>query len=147
MTSYIAANFNNAAPGGTIANWLISPVFTTQAAGMVTLWARAVQEDDFVDHLRFGFSNGGSSFADFTLGAAQTIGGDWTQYTFSYAAHGVGATGRFAIVYSGEADLSDYVGVDSFNVTAAVPEPETWALFPLGLASLAVVTRRRRTPR
>jgi PEP-CTERM putative exosortase interaction domain len=143
--SYIAANFNNAAPGGTIANWLMSPSFTTEVAGSVTFWARAAQDEGFADHLAFGLSNGGSGFGDFTLGAAQTIGGDWTQFTVNYTAHGAGATGRFAIEYVGLGDASNYVGVDTFAVTAAVPEPETWALMMLGRASLGAVASRRKS--
>jgi PEP-CTERM motif len=140
--AYIAANFNSAAGGGTIADWLISPTFQTANAGTVSFYARADIADGFADHLKFGFSNGSSTLADFTLGAVQTIAGGWTQYTFAYGAQGAGSTARFAIVYTGLADLSNYVGIDTFSVVA-VPEPETWALFALGLGGLGVVSRRR----
>ena len=84
----------------------------------------------------WGFSKGGSSFADFALGVGtHVIGADWTQVQVSFASQGVGSTGRFAIVYTGPADLANYVGVDTFAV--AVPEPETWALMLAGLAGLA----------
>lgn len=140
--AYIAANFNNAAAGGALANWLISPVFSTELRGTVSFWAHADQLDGFADHLAWGFSSGGSSFADFVIGDTKTIGGDWTKFSVDFTGHGAGATGRFAIVYTGDADTSNYVGVDTFNVTA-VPEPETWALFGLGLAALGAVSRRR----
>jgi hypothetical protein len=39
--AYLAANYNNAAAGGTLANWLISPTFSTQDAGVVSFYVRA----------------------------------------------------------------------------------------------------------
>ena len=75
------------------------------------------------------------------LGSEHVIGGDWTQVQVSFASQGAGSTGRFAIVYTGPADLANYVGVDTFTV--AVPEPETWALMLAGLAGLGVMKRRR----
>ena len=139
--AYIAANFNNAAAGGTLANWLISPTFSTQNAGYVSFYARADIVPQFADQLAWGFSHGGSSFADFSIGAPHTIGGGWTQFQIDFAGQGAGTTGRFAIVYTGPADLANYVGVDTFAV--AVPEPETWALMLAGLAGLGVMKRRR----
>ena len=139
--AYVAANFNNAAAGGTLANWLISPTFSTQDPGVVSFYVRADLVPDFSDKLKWGFSKGGSSFADFALGSEHTIGTDWTQVLVSFAAQGAGSIGRFAIVYTGLADDANYVGVDTFAV--AVPEPETWALMLAGLAGLGVMKRRR----
>ena len=146
VNSYAAANFNSAAAGGTIANWLISPVFSTEPEGTVTFWLRAANEAGFSDHVAWGFSAGSASIADFGLGPPQTVDSEWTQFTVHYTAHGVGATGRFAIAYQGAADLSNYVGVDTFAVTAAIPEPETWALLMFGAASVGLVARRRKPP-
>ena len=146
--SYVAANFNNAAAGGTIANWLISPVFTTEPEGTVTFWARGADDPGFSDRIAFGFSNGSASLVDFGLGPPVTLEtDDWTPFAVHYTAHGVGATGRFAIAYLGAADTSSYVGIDTFAVTAAIPEPETWGLLLAGLAGVGVVARRRKTPR
>jgi hypothetical protein len=139
--AYIAANYNNAAAGGTLANWLISPIFSTQDPGSVSFYVRADVLPNFADQLAWGFSKGGATFADFSIGAPHTIGADWTQVQINFAAQGVGSTGRFAIVYTGPADLANYVGVDTFAV--AVPEPETWALMLAGLAGLGVLKRRR----
>ena len=142
--AYIAANYNNAAGGGTLANWLISPTFSTQDAGSVSFYVRADILDGFSDKLAWGFSKGGSSFADFSIGAPHTIGGDWAQVNINFAGQGAGSIGRFAIVYTGAADSANYVGVDTFAV--AVPEPETWALMLAGLAGLGLL-KRRRAPR
>jgi hypothetical protein len=138
--AYIASNFN-AAAGGTLANWLISPTFSTQDRGFVSFYARADIFEQFVDQLAWGFSKGGTSFADFTIGAPHTIGGEWTHFQIDFAPQGAGSIGRFAIVYTGSAELANYVGVDTFAV--AVPEPETWALMLVGLAGLGVLKRRR----
>ena len=137
--SYAAANFNNAPGGGTIDNWLISPEFSTATRGYVSIWLRGAADDGFADTVKFGFSNGSSDTSAFATGALVTATGDWTQYTFAFAA---GSTGRFAVEYTGLAEVSDYVGVDTLRI-AAVPEPATWALFALGLAG--VVARRRST--
>jgi hypothetical protein len=139
--SYVSANYNNAAAGGTLASWLISPTFSTQNAGYVSFYTRADILPNLVDQLAWGFSHGGSSFADFTIGSAHTIGGDWSQVRIDFGPQGAGTFGRFAIVYTGSADLANYVGVDTFTV--AVPEPETWALMLAGLAGLGVLKRRR----
>lgn len=45
-------------------------------------------------------------------------------------------------VYAGHAELANYVGVDTFAITA-VPEPETWALLLAGIAGLGALKRRR----
>ena len=142
--SYIAANFNNAAAGGTIANFLFTPAFTTEGGSTVSFWARSIGEDGFVDHIRVGRSTGGTTAGDFIqIGGDITLTDTWTQYTFAIAKQPVGATGRAVIEYFGVADTSDFVGIDSLTVNV-VPEPETWALFGLGLAALGVVKRRRK---
>ena len=124
-----------------LANWLISPTFSTQDAGWVSFYVRAEVLPEYSDTLRWGFSKGGSSITDFALGRDHVIGADWTQVLINFAAQGAGSTGLFAIVYDGPADLSNYVGVDTFAV--AVPEPETWALMLVGFAGLGVMKRRR----
>jgi len=147
--SYIGADFLSGAegPGNTLANWLISPTFSTAAAGTVSFWAKSSVESPFVDHIAFGLSTGSSSTGAFTLGSAITLGGGWTEYTVNFAAQGAGSVGRFAIEYVGLVDNSAYIGIDTFSVTAiatpAIPEPSTYALMALGIAAVAVVRRRR----
>ena len=141
---YAAADFNNAPAGGTIDNWLITPQFSTAIRGQVTVWLRGMAEDPYIDTVKFGFSTGGSEITDFTTGSLVTATGDWTQYTFAYVAAGAGSMARFAIEYTGDADLSNYMGVDTLSITA-VPEPAAWAMFALG--ALGVAARRRRSAR
>ena len=143
-SSYMAANYMSAADHGSVDNWLITPTFSTAVAGWVTLYLRSEQLDPYVDTLKFGFSDGSTTTSDFSMGATLTAPGDWTAYTFAYAAGGAGSVGRFALEYTGDGDTLDYVGVDSVSINA-VPEPATWAMFGLGAAAL--VARRRRSAR
>jgi len=139
---YIAANYNNAATGGFVNNFLITPIFSTETAGTVSFLAKADVVDPYYDLIRIGFSSGSSSPFNFSLSPAITLSGDWVQYTFSYAAAGIGSVARFAIDYTGWANNANYIGVDSFTVTP-VPEPSSWALLGLGLACMVVYSRRR----
>ena len=139
--SYAAANFlSSSSDTGSLANWLISPMFSTAEAATVTFWAKSAS----FDQIAYGMSSGSSSTGAFTMGSAVTVAGGWTQYSFNFAAQGSGAVGRFAIEYVGLAIESDYIGIDTFAVTTApIPEPSTYALMGLGIAALAVVRRRR----
>jgi len=141
--SYIAANFNNAEFGGAIDNWLISPELSLGGGAVLTFYTRT-EDPAFGDTLEVKFSSGaGFAVAGFTtnlLTVDPYPGSDWA--SFSVALPSV-ASGRFAFRYV-VADTSvagDYIGIDTVNVTAAVPEPQTYALMALGVAALAL--RRR----
>ena len=56
--SYIAANFNSALAGGTIANFLFTPIFTTEGGSTVSFWARSIGEPRVL-HDRAGGVDGG----------------------------------------------------------------------------------------
>ena len=142
--SYAAANYNNAAAGGTLDNWLITPVFSTAENFTVTFWVKGAADDLYSDHFRFGLSAGGSALTDFVLGNVITaMTGDWTQYTIGMSGLGAGATARLGIQYTGLADSSNYIGLD--NLTVTVPEPSTTLILGAGLLGLIAARRRKQS--
>ena len=50
-------------------------------------------------------------------------------------------TGFYTVAVGGS--LSEEGGLYGYQITASVPEPETWALWGLGLAALTLRRRRR----
>lgn len=141
--SYIAANYANADVGGTIDNWLISPVFNIDKDGSVSFWLRGFDDPNYSDQVSFGFSNGSGALGDFAMSNAITVPtGDWTKYTFFYNTGDPGSTARFAIRYVGTYDTSNYIGVDTFAVN--VPEPTSALLFAVGALGLGAIRRRQR---
>ncbi|WP_343639885.1 choice-of-anchor J domain-containing protein [Roseateles sp.] len=139
--AYVASNFNNAAAGGTLSSWLISPVFSTAENLEVSFWARGDIQPGYIDQLAYGLVDAAGIFSSFVPQATITAQGDWTRYSFLLGGQGAGATARFAIQYIGSADQANYVGVD--NVAVNVPEPSSWALAGISLLGLAAARRRR----
>lgn len=141
--SYAASNYNNAAAGGDLSSWLITPEFSTAMNVIVSFWLRADGIDGYSDQIAFGFSNGSSSLTDFTLEPAFTVPtGEWTLYKARLSLQGADSTARFAVQYTGPADGANYVGVDSLAVNA-VPEPASMLILAGGLAALTAARRRR----
>lgn len=141
--SYAASNFSAAPPGGFIDNILITPTFSLTSDVTLTFWARAEIIPGLSDNfavLAGTTAAGGSEIVTQVL-ADTTALGDWTMYTVTLAGQGSGAVARFGFEYFGDADSSNYFGIDT--VTVAVPEPETYALMALGLAALALHRRNR----
>jgi hypothetical protein len=159
--SYIAANFNNAAFGGNISNWLISPVLSLQNNLQFVFYTRTEAIPVAADSLELRLSTNGSStnvgatassVGDFaalvlTVNPTLAVNGyptDWTQFTANFVGLGVPATGRFAFRYDvpDTSTNADFIGIDSVLVSDPVPEPATLALFAFGLG--AVLSRRMR---
>lgn len=140
--AYIAANFNNAPAGGTISNWLMTSTFSTEFAGVISFWVKGAMDAGYEDHFAFGLSDGSSKPEMFSLGGLETAAADWTKYTLNFAAQGAGAMARFGIQYSGDADSSNYIGIDSLNIST-VPEPSSWLMLGTGLLGLLALRRRQ----
>jgi hypothetical protein len=159
--SYIAANFNNAAFGGNISNWLIAPVFNLTTGNWVTFYTSTEAFSAFPDSLEVRLStNGSSSFVgstatslgDFTtlllaINPTQAVGGypeGWTQYS-AYIPQLAGS-GRVAFRYvvTDTSVNGDYIGIDSYTQT---PTPEPMTLITLGTGLLGIAARRFRKNR
>ena len=180
-TSYLGANFNNTSGVGTISNWEITPAVTLSAGDTVSFWTQTAPGSIWPDRLELRMSlNGAStnvgtsetSVGDFTTVLAEVnpnlvVGGYpevWTQYvvTLTSAQVPTPTLGRFAFRYfvtngGPSGDNSDYIGIDTFDYTAATPTAVTLstldaqansALLPLAalallVAGAALVLRRR----
>jgi hypothetical protein len=140
--SYAAANYNNAAAGGTLNNWLITPEFSTGLNGAtVSVWLRAGAAAGYSDQVAFGISNGSTELSAFALTPVMTVGTNgWTRYSATIAG---GENVRLALQYTGAADFANYVGVDSLLVSE-VPEPSTMLSLFAGAMGLALARRRKR---
>jgi hypothetical protein len=152
--SYIAANFNNTAGVGVIANWLMTPEIDLSNGGDLSFYSRSVGQLSFPDRLEVRVSLNGASTdtADFgtlllTINPGLEPGvypEEWTNFT---AALPTGTTGRVAFLYTVTdagpfGNNSNFIGIDDVLITA-IPEPGTWLLMGLGLAGIAGYARRR----
>lgn len=141
VASYAQANYNNAPAGGQIDSWLITPTFDASLGATVSFYLRAAGEG-YADQVNFGFVNVDGSFTGTALTTVNPVPvNGWTQYTAWVGANVLGST-RFAFEYTGAADSSNAVGLDSLTVD--VPEPASLALIAGGLLGLGAMRRRAR---
>ncbi len=163
-TSYIGANFNNAAGTGTISNWLLTPNLTFFNGDTISFFTRTVTEVAFPDRLELRFSGNGAStnvgttsasVGDFTtllltVNPNLTFTGypsDWTQFTATLsglAAGGVSGRVGFRYFVPDGGPLgsnSDFIGIDTLNI-APVPEPSA-VLGLVMLGGFGLYGRRR----
>jgi len=149
--SYIGANFENAAEGGVISNWLITPQLTLGSGMQLQFMVRAAG-DDWSDTIEVRWSAKGAST---DVGSTAASVGDFTQLLYTFDSHGADAgwlaksvalpsgSGRIAFRYT-IADTwlaGNYVGIDT---VAVVPEPASAAFMVLGLGAIGLAARRRR---
>jgi len=143
VTSYAAANYNNAGAGGTINSWLITPEFDASGGVDISFYLRAAG-GGYADQISYGFYGTGAAMT--TINPVPDS--DWTLYSVHLDANSLGTT-RFAFQYGGTYDSANYVGLDSLTISAAdatgdVPEPASLALIAGGLLGLGAMRRRAR---
>ena len=163
--SYIAANFDNAAFGGNISNWLMTPVLTFYPYTVMTFYTRTELEPPAADSLELRFSSNGastnvgstaSSVGDFTtlllsINPTLDLNGypkDWAQVAVNFSGLSSPITGRLAFRYA-VPDTSvnaDYIGIDTVDI-ADIPEPATGGLIALGMAGVFLSRMFRRGKR
>jgi len=159
--SYIAANFDNAAFGGDISNWLLTPTLSLNNGDSISFWTRTETGAPFPDSLELRLSTNG---ANSNVGATATSVGDfttilltinpglmgsypdsWTHFTVMVSGLGGPTSGRYGFRYvvPDTSANGDYIGIDDVNVTQ-VPEPASMTLLISGLAGAALWRRKNR---
>jgi hypothetical protein len=162
--AYIAANFNNAPPGGDISNWLLTPALLLANGETLSFWSRTFDVGSpFPDRLEVRMSTNGAStnvgataasVGDFstlllTINPALNVGGypdAWTLFTVTLSGLGGPTNGRLAFRYfdTNTNINADYIGIDTVTVQAqAVPEPATLITVGCGLIGLYRARRRK----
>lgn len=140
--SFIAANYSNAAAGGTLANWLITPEFSIDEGAIVSFWVRADILAGYSDMFSYGFSDGSTALANFTMSDDITATGDWVRYEARFAKGLAMGNARFALMYTGDADTSNYIGFDNLRISA-IPEPSSMLILGAGVMGLLAARRRQ----
>ena len=147
--SYIAANFNNAAYGGTVSNWLLTPEVALFNGESLNFSLRLLGEG-LLDRVEVYFSpNGASTDVASGLSLLTAFESDtdtgWQQRAALVQGLSGPASGRFAFRYVVD-DTSlngNYIGLDSVSINA-ISEPSTIALIGLGIILLGHRKRWRR---
>ena len=148
--SYIAANFNNAAFGGAIQNWLAAPVGTVSNGDVFSFWTRSTGSG-FADSLQVYLNTSGGFGGDLQLAinlALDPFGypSDWTFYSITVSGLSAPTTGRLEFLYALPDNLSyaDYIGIDDYTHTP-IPEPFTMTTVGIGLAGMAIRRKLRKS--
>lgn len=140
--SYVAANFNSAAYGGDIDNWLFTPQLQLVNGESLNFSLRLLGEGA-LDRVEV-YLDAGAGYA-LLAGFEADADTGWQERAVLVSGLAAPASGRFGFRYVVD-DTSlngNYIGIDSVSVSA-VPEPATVALICLGAIALR---RRKRPPR
>lgn len=156
-TELANANFNNTTGTNTIDNYMMSPMRTFNNGDLISFWTRTIVNPFFPDRLILKLSTAGAStlpasFSTTLLTVNPTLSTTgypsvWTQFGVTLSGLGGPSSGRFAFNYNvtngGPSGAnSDFIGIDTVTYTP-VPEPAT--LIGLGIATIGLLARRRRT--
>jgi len=136
----VAQNGTQFAELDTTQNSWISQTITTTAAQKLTLsfWY-APRASVSSDSNEISVLWNGSQIFDLK-GTGDSING-WKQYTTT-----VSSLGSNVLKFEARGASDSYGGsLDNISLTAAVPEPETYAMLLAGLGFIATIARRRRT--
>jgi PEP-CTERM motif len=139
--SYIAANFLGADFGGSIDEYLVSPLVTLNNGDTLSFFART-SSSIFNDGLEVLLNTGGGVTSLLTLTTVPDS--DWTAYTLAFSGLSGPTAAQFAFRYfvNDTSVNGDYIGIDSVRVDP-VPEPSTLSLLGLGVAAGLRSWRRR----
>jgi hypothetical protein len=163
--SYAAANFNAAANGGNVSDWLFTPTVALHDGDVFSFFTRTEANSAFPDSLEVRVSTSGSStdvgatatsLGVFTtllraINPTQSVGGypeTWTQFSNVLSGVGANTQGRIAFRYlvTDTSNNGNYIGIDTVQLSTrsvtTVPEPSTVAALALGLALLGWHLRR-----
>jgi hypothetical protein len=159
--SYVAANFLNAAAGGDISDWLISPPVFVFEGATIGFYSRTTASPAVApDRLELRLSRTAGSSTGTTAASVGDFGelllsvnpglsptgypGAWTLYTATLSGFSDFTPIRFAFRYTVPDTFTngDYIGIDSVQVDSFVPEPATFAGAAIALALIAASRRR-----
>jgi hypothetical protein len=160
--SYISANFLNAAIGGDISDWLISPEVTVFEGSTISFYTRTTMSPAVApDRLELRLSRAAGTsvgttaasvgdFSELLLAVNPTLTSTgypatWTPYTATISGLSAYTSVRFAFRYTvpNTSINGDYVGIDSVQVDTMVPEPGTFIGAAIALTFMAAHRRRR----
>lgn len=162
--AYIAADFNNTGPSGTISNWLLTPTLNLFNGAEFSFYTRVRSDPVSPDRLQLRLSTNGSSMdvgntadsvGDFNnllidINPFLTPNGypeDWTKFSVTLTGLPLGAEGRFGFRYfvtdaGRDAPNSDYIGIDTVSYpTSSIPcvHPDTKVHTATGLKAISEI--------